>query len=179
MSRIGNNPIPIPDGVSIDIDGSNVRVKGPKGTLEQSFRPEMTVAVEDGTVVVRRDSDLKYQRALHGLTRALIANMVQGVTDGFEKSLELVGVGYRAEKKGKSLVLTVGYSHQVDYPEPEGITITTPSPTVVTVQGADKQQVGQTAAEIRQVRPPEPYKGKGIRYQGEQIRRKAGKTGAA
>lgn len=178
MSRVGKSPIPVPKGVTVEVDGRLVRVKGPKGQLEQGFREEVSVAVEDGTVQVNRGGETKAHRAFHGLTRALIANMVLGVTDGFRKSLELVGVGYRAEKKGNSLVLTVGYSHPVNYPQPEGINITTPAPTQIVIEGADKQKVGQTAAEIRAVRPPEPYKGKGIRYVGEQVRRKAGKTGA-
>lgn len=178
MSRVGMKPIPLPEGVEIAIDGSVVRVKGPKGELVQTVRPEMRVEVDDGRVKVARPSDAKPHRALHGLTRALIANMVVGVTEGYQKALEIVGVGYRAEKKGQTLVLSVGYSHQVQYPEPDGISITTPSPTAVLVAGTDKQKVGQAAAEIRAVRPPEPYKGKGIRYQGEQVRRKAGKAGA-
>jgi large subunit ribosomal protein L6 len=178
MSRIGNKPVAIPDKVTVTVDGNTVKVKGPKGELSQEFRPEMKVRVEDGMVLVERPSDDKPVRALHGLTRALIANMVQGVTGGYRKALEIVGVGYKAEKKGKNLVLTVGYSHQVNYPEPTGINISTTSPTVVVIEGMDKQKVGQVAAEIRSVRPPEPYKGKGIRYQGEQVRRKAGKAGA-
>jgi large subunit ribosomal protein L6 len=138
----------------------------------------MGIAVEEGNVVVTRPSDSKKDRAFHGLTRALLANMVQGVTEGYRRALEIVGVGYRAEKKGDALVLSVGYSHQVKYPEPDGIRISTTSPTVIVIEGIDKQKVGQVAAEIRAVRPPEPYKGKGIRYQGEQVRRKAGKAGA-
>lgn len=160
------------------VEGSTVRVKGPKGELSQTFRPEVRVRVDDGQVVVDRASDSKTHRAMHGLTRALIANMVQGTVSGYRKTLELVGVGYRAEKKGKVLVINVGYSHPVEYPEPEGLTITTPNPTTIVVEGIDKQRVGQVAAEIRSVRPPEPYKGKGIKYQDEQIRRKAGKAGA-
>ena len=178
MSRIGKKPVVVPDKVTVTVDGSTVKVKGPKGELSQTFRPEMTIKIEDGKVLIDRPSDAKEHRALHGLTRALIANMIQGVTGGYRKALEIVGVGYKAEKKGKTLVLTVGYSHQVQYPEPEGITIGTTSPTVVFIEGMDKQKVGQVAAEIRAVRPPEPYKGKGIRYQGEQVRRKAGKAGA-
>lgn len=178
MSRVGRKPIAIPKGVEVEVDGTRVRVKGPKGELVREFRPEVSIQVEDGSVVVRRSSDGKTHRAFHGLTRALLANMVTGVTEGFRKSLEIVGVGYRAEKKGNSLILNVGYSHQVEYPEPKGISISTPSPTTIVVEGIDKQQVGQVAAEIRSVRPPEPYKGKGIRYQGEHVRRKAGKTGA-
>lgn len=179
MSRIGKQPIPVPSGVTVTVDGDTVKVKGPKGELTQAIRPEVTVAVEDGQVVVTRVNDSKANRALHGLTRSLVANMVEGVTDGFRKTLEMVGVGYRAEKKGKTLVINAGYSHPVQYPEPEGLTLSTPAPTQIVVEGIDKQQVGQVAAEIRAVRPPEPYKGKGIRYQGEYVRRKAGKAGAA
>jgi large subunit ribosomal protein L6 len=178
MSRIGKMPIKVPSGVDVNVEGSTVKVKGPKGELSRSFRPEMTIALEDGQLRVERPSDAKPHKALHGLTRALLANMVEGVTNGYTKSLEIIGVGYKAEKKGDALVLTVGYSHPVSYPEPAGIKLSTTSPTVVVVQGIDKQKVGQVAAEIRSVRPPEPYKGKGIRYQGEQVRRKAGKTGA-
>lgn len=178
MSRIGRKPIPVPGGVTVTIDGANVKVKGPKGELQWQFRPEIAVEQEDGQLLVKRPSDSKEHRALHGLTRALIANMVEGVTNGYRRTLEIVGVGYRAEKKGSTLVLTVGYSHQVEYPEPAGIALSTASPTVVVVEGIDKAKVGQVAAEIRAVRPPEPYKGKGIRYQGEQVRRKAGKAGA-
>lgn len=178
MSRIGKKPIPVPAGVTVTIDGSTVKVKGPKGELQREFRPEIGVEQEDGQLVVTRPSDSKEHRAFHGLTRALLANMVEGVTNGFRRTLEIIGVGYRAEKKGDTLVLTVGYSHQVQYPEPKGISLSTTSPTVVVVEGIDKAMVGQVAAEIRAVRPPEPYKGKGIRYQGEQVRRKAGKAGA-
>ena len=178
MSRIGNKPVAIPNGVTVSVEGNTVKVKGPKGELTQAFRPEMTVAVNDGKVTIQRSGDDKAIKALHGLTRALIANMVQGVTGGYKKTLEIVGVGYKAEKKGKTLVLNVGYSHPVPYPEPAGITLSAPSPTVVVIEGTDKQKVGQVAAELRDVRPPEPYKGKGIRYQGEQVRRKAGKAGA-
>lgn len=177
MSRIGKMPVVIPSGVTVNLEDGLVRVKGPKGELTQTLRPEVSVTVEDAELTVARESDAKAHRALHGLTRALVANMVRGVTQGFQKSLELQGVGYRAEKRGNKLVLTVGYSHPVEYPEPDGVSISTPSPTVIVVEGADKQKVGQAAAEIRQVRPPEPYKGKGIRYQGEHVRRKAGKTG--
>ena len=178
MSRIGRKPIPVPANVTITVDGVNVKVKGPKGELDRRIRPEMDLAQEDGQLLVKRPSDSKEHRALHGLTRALLANMVEGVTSGYRKTLEIVGVGYRAEKKGKALVLNVGYSHVVQYPEPKGITLTTSGPTTVVIEGIDKEMVGQVAAEIRSVRPPEPYKGKGIRYQGEQVRRKAGKTGA-
>jgi large subunit ribosomal protein L6 len=178
MSRIGKKPIPLPAGVTLAVDGRTVRVKGPKGELSRVIRPEITVNVSDGVVTLERPSDAKQHRAYHGLTRALLANMVQGVTGGYRKALDIVGVGYRAEKKGTTLVLTVGYSHQVIYPEPAGITINAPTPTSVVVEGIDKEKVGQVAAEIRAVRPPEPYKGKGIRYNGEQVRRKAGKAGA-
>jgi large subunit ribosomal protein L6 len=178
MSRVGNQPIELPQGVEVKVDGDLVRVKGPKGELERRVRPEVAVKLEDGQVVVTRSSDQKQHRAYHGLTRALIANMVEGVSQGYRKALEIVGVGYRADKRGSSLVLNVGYSHEVEYPEPEGVSLTTPSQTQIVVEGIDKQKVGQVAAELRAVRPPEPYKGKGIRYEGEQIRRKAGKTGA-
>ena len=178
MSRIGNKPVVIPSNVTVTVDGNMVKVKGPKGELSQSFRPEVKVTVNDGKVTIERSGDEKSIKALHGLTRALIANMVQGVTSGYKKTLEIVGVGYKAEKKGKTLVLNVGYSHPVQYPEPAGITLSTQSPTVVVIEGTDKQKVGQVAAELRDVRRPEPYKGKGIRYQGEQVRRKAGKAGA-
>jgi large subunit ribosomal protein L6 len=178
MSRIGKKPIPVPADVTVAIDGSTVTVTGPKGELQRTFRQELTIEQSDSQLVVSRPSDSKKHRALHGLTRALLANMVQGVTQGYRRVLEIVGVGYRAEKKGDTLVLSVGYSHQVRYPEPGGIKISTTTPTVVVVEGIDKQKVGQVAAEIRAVRPPEPYKGKGIRYQGEQVRRKAGKAGA-
>ena len=176
MSRIGRKPITIPNGVTVTVDGSTVKVKGPKGELARTFEPSMKIGVENNEVTIERPNDDKRERALHGLTRALLANMVQGVTEGFKKTLEIVGVGYRAEKKGKNLVVSVGYSHPVNYPEPQGITLTTPAPTTIVVEGIDKQQVGQVAAELREFRPPEPYKGKGIRYQGEQVRRKAGKT---
>jgi large subunit ribosomal protein L6 len=177
MSRIGRKPIVIPAGVEVEIKETAVRVKGPKGELRQSFRPEMRIVHEGSELRVERPSDAQAHRALHGLTRALLSNMVEGVTDGFRKTLEIVGVGYRAEKRGDSLVLHVGYSHLVEYPQPEGITITSPTPTSVVVEGIDRQRVGQVAAEIRAYRPPEPYKGKGIRYQGEEVRRKAGKAG--
>lgn len=178
MSRVGNKPIPLPKGVSVEVEGNAVRVKGPKGELARETRPEITIKVDGDVVRVERQSDLKQHRAYHGLTRALLANMVEGVTNGYKRELEIIGVGYRAEKRGKTLVLNVGYSHPVEYPEPEGITLTAPSLTSVVVEGIDKQQVGQVAAELRSVRPPEPYKGKGIRYVGEHVRRKAGKTGA-
>jgi large subunit ribosomal protein L6 len=176
MSRIGKKPIPVPSGVDIKVDGATVKVKGPKGELTRTFQPNMKIRLENGELLVERPTDDKKDRALHGLTRALLANMVQGVTEGFKKTLEIIGVGYRAEKKGKNLIVSVGYSHPVEYPEPEGITLTTPAPTTIVVEGIDKQKVGQVAAELREFRRPEPYKGKGIRYQGEQVRRKAGKT---
>jgi large subunit ribosomal protein L6 len=176
MSRIGRKPITIPSGVTVAVDGSTVKVKGPKGELSRTFESSMKVRQEGNELLVERPNDEKRERALHGLTRALLANMVTGVTEGFKKTLEIVGVGYRAEKKGKNLVVSVGYSHPVNYPEPEGITLTTPAPTTIVIEGVDKQKVGQVAAELREFRPPEPYKGKGIRYQGEQVRRKAGKT---
>jgi large subunit ribosomal protein L6 len=178
MSRIGKAPIPLPQGVEVTIDGDRVRVKGPKGELERRIRPEAAVEMRDGELVVTRRAETKQHRAYHGLTRALLANMVEGVSTGFQKALEIVGVGYRAEKRGDTLVLIVGYSHEVPYPQPEGISLSTPAPTQIVVEGIDKQKVGQVAAELRAVRPPEPYKGKGIRYKGEQVRRKAGKTGA-
>ena len=176
MSRIGRKPVTIPANVTVTVDGSTVKVKGPKGELSRTFEPSMKINVEGNEVHVARPGDEKRERALHGLTRALIANMVTGVTEGFKKTLEIVGVGYKAEKRGKNLVVTVGYSHPVNYPEPSGITLTTPAPTTIVIEGIDKQKVGQVAAELREFRPPEPYKGKGIRYQGEQVRRKAGKT---
>jgi large subunit ribosomal protein L6 len=176
MSRIGKQPVTLPKGVDVKLDGGTVHVKGPKGELSLTVHPEMSVALDEGVVTVTRPSDQPRHRALHGLTRSLVFNMVEGVTDGFSRTLEIVGVGYRAEKKGNALGLALGFSHPVLFDPPEGITIEVPNPTTVVVQGADKQMVGQVAAEIRGFRPPEPYKGKGIRYQGEQIRRKAGKT---
>ena len=179
MSRIGKRPVGMPKGVDVTMTGNSVRVKGPKGELSLDVHPEMKVKILEHEVLVERPSDKAGHKALHGLTRSLISNMVGGVTHGYEKGLEIVGVGYKAEKSGKGIKLTVGYSHVVQYDAPPGIKIETPNPTTVVVSGADKQMVGQVAAEIRQVRPPEPYKGKGIRYQGEQVRRKAGKTAGA
>ena len=176
MSRIGKRPIPVPKGVDITIRGRTVQVKGPKGELSFDVHPDMKVKLEDGEVLVERPGDAQQHRALHGLTRTLVANMITGVTTGFTRTLEIVGVGYRAEKKGANLGLALGFSHPVLYEPPPGIEIEVPNPTTINVQGADKQVVGQVAADIRSFRPPEPYKGKGIRYQGEQIRRKAGKT---
>lgn len=177
MSRIGKKPIPVPQGVDIQIEGSLVRVKGPKGQLEREFHRDMVIKLEEGNLVVNRPSDAKNHRSLHGLTRTLLSNMVEGVTKGFQRNLELVGVGYRAAKQGNKLVLTVGYSHPVEFEPPAGIEIEVPAPTKITLKGADKQAVGQLAANIRAVREPEPYKGKGIKYEGEVIRRKAGKAG--
>jgi len=176
MSRVGKLPVPVPDGVEVHVDGTRVSARGPLGSLELSFDPDMGIELVDGEVRVTRPTDQVRHRALHGLTRSLIANMVQGVTEGFSRSLEIQGVGYRAEKRGRNLVLNVGFSHPVEFDVPEGIEIELESPTLVHVRGADKQLVGEVAAEIRHVRPPEPYKGKGIRYVGEQVRRKAGKA---
>ncbi len=178
MSRIGRLPIAIPAGVDIKIgEGNLVTVKGPKGTLERKLSADMNIAIEDGHVVVTRPSDLKRFRELHGLTRTLIANMVEGVTKGFEKTLEINGVGYRAAKQGKKLVLTLGYSHLVEMMDPEGIETVVEGQNKIIVKGISKEKVGQFAAEIRTKRPPEPYKGKGIKYDYEHIRRKVGKTG--
>lgn len=176
MSRIGKKPIAIPAGVDVKVDGSKVTVKGPKGTLENTFNPEISIAVEGNEIVVTRPTDDKNHRALHGLTRTLVANMVEGVTNGYSKTLEVNGVGYRAQKQGKNLVMNLGFSHQVIVPEIAGITIDVPSPNQIVISGADKQQVGQFAAEVREKRPPEPYKGKGIKYADEHIRRKEGKA---
>ncbi|MBQ8648646.1 MAG: 50S ribosomal protein L6 [Clostridia bacterium] len=176
MSRIGRKPITIPAGVEVKVNGSEVSVKGPKGELKNTFNPEIAIAVEGSEVIVTRPSDDKTHRSLHGLTRTLIANMVEGVTNGFTKELEVNGVGYRAQKQGKNLVMNLGFSHQVIVEEIPGITIEVPSPNKVIVSGADKQMVGQFAAEIREKRPPEPYKGKGIKYADEHIRRKEGKA---
>ena len=175
MSRIGRKPIEIPDGVEIDVQSGNVKVKGPKGELNQHVDADMTVSIDDGTVKVERPTDRGEHRALHGLTRSLIANMVEGVTDGFEKKLEIQGVGYRAQLKGKALEMSLGYSHPVSIPAPDGIEFEVPQPTEVIVRGIDKQLVGETAARIRKSRPPEPYKGKGVRYSGEHVARKVGK----
>ncbi|MCL6614699.1 MAG: 50S ribosomal protein L6 [Firmicutes bacterium] len=179
MSRIGRMPIEIPQGVEVRVEGNVVRVKGPKGELSQGFHPEMQVTVAEGRVVVSRPSDERFHRSLHGLTRTLIANMMEGVTKGYSRTLEIEGVGYRAAKSGEKLVLTVGYSHPVEIAPPPGIEFEVPSPTRIVVKGLDKQRVGEVAAMIRAVRKPEPYQGKGIRYENEKIRRKAGKTGKA
>ena len=176
MSRIGRQPIEVPSGVTVEISpGGSVTVTGPLGTLSQRVPARMAIAQEDGVVTVTRPTERGEDRALHGLMRTLVANMVEGVTNGFEKQLEIQGVGYRAQLKGSDLELAVGYSHPVTITPREGISFDVPQPTQVIVKGTDKQVVGQTAAEIRKVRPPEPYKGKGIRYQGEQVRRKVGK----
>jgi len=178
MSRIGKKPVPLPAGVTATVAGRLLTVKGPKGELQRTFHPDMGLTVKDQVVTVARPSDEAKHKALHGLSRTLVANMVEGVTKGYEKSLEIQGVGYRAENKPFGLTLIVGYSHVVDFKAPKGITLKAEQPTLVKVTGADKELVGQVAANIRDVRPPEPYKGKGIRYVGEQVRRKAGKTGA-
>lgn len=178
MSRIGKKAIPVPKNVTVTVDGRLVKVKGPKGELERRVHPEMAVALDNGAVVVQRPSDEPEHRALHGLTRTLVANMVDGVAKGYSKQLEIVGVGYKAEGRPYGLQLALGYSHPIEYRAPKGIKLSAPQPTQIVVEGADKELVGQVAAELRSLRPPEPYKGKGIKYQGEQIRRKAGKAGA-
>jgi large subunit ribosomal protein L6 len=175
MSRIGRKPVAVPEAVSVEIGTGTIAIKGPKGELEQAFSRDMAVAQDDRTIVVSRPTDRGEHRALHGLTRSLIANMVEGVTDGFEKRLEIQGVGYRAALKGKNLELALGFSHPVAIAAPDGIEFEVPQPTEIVVKGIDKQLVGQVAADIRKRRPPEPYKGKGIRYRGEQVLRKVGK----
>ncbi len=177
MSRIGKKPITVPAGVDVKIDGSTVTVKGPKGTLSNTFNSDMIIKSEGSEIIVDRPSEDKVHKSLHGLTRTLINNMVEGVTNGYSKSLDIEGVGYRAAKQGKNLVMNLGYSHQVIVPEIEGITIDVPAPNKIVINGIDKQKVGQFAAEVREKRPPEPYKGKGIRYTGERIIRKEGKAG--
>jgi len=177
MSRIGKQPIEIPKGVDVKIEGNKVTVKGQKGTLVKEFHKDMTIKIDEGKVLVLRPSDNKLHKSLHGLTRTLINNMIEGVTKGFEKSLEINGVGYRAQKQGKKLVLTLGYSHPVEMEEPEGITVEVPAPNKIIVKGSDKQAVGEFAAKIRAKRLPEVYKGKGIRYENEVIRLKEGKAG--
>ncbi len=177
MSRIGRMPVELPAGVDIKINDQVVTVKGAKGTLTQTFHKNITLEKDGTTILVKRPNDEKENRALHGLTRALLNNMVVGVSAGFEKSLDIVGVGYRAAKQGKKLVLTLGFSHPVEMEEPEGITFDVPTPNQIIVRGADKQRVGEIAAQIRKKRPPEPYKGKGVRYTGEFVVRKEGKTG--
>lgn len=177
MSRIGRKPINIPAGVEVKINGSEVSVKGPKGTLTQSFSPKMGIKQEGSEILVTRPDDQKENRSLHGLTRTLIHNMVVGVTEGFTKTLEVQGIGYRVQKQGKDLVMNLGYSHQVVVSDTEDIKIEAPNPNTIVISGIDKQKVGQFAAEVREKRPPEPYKGKGIRYQGEYVRHKEGKAG--
>ncbi|MEH7887214.1 50S ribosomal protein L6 [Heyndrickxia sp. MSNUG] len=177
MSRVGKKPIEIPAGVTVTLDNNNVTVKGPKGELSRTFHADIEIKVEDNVINISRPSDAKEHRALHGTTRAVLANMVEGVSKGFERTLELVGVGYRASKQGNKLVLSVGYSHPVEIEPETGIEIEVPANTKVIVKGTDKERVGALAANIRDVRPPEPYKGKGIRYEGEFVRRKEGKTG--
>ena len=179
MSRIGRRPVPLPKGVTANVQGHTVAIKGPKGEITRTFHPQMAFAVKDESVVVTRPSDESLHRALHGLSRTLVANMVEGVTKGYAKTLEIQGVGYKAETKPFGVQLVVGFSHPVPYHAPKGIKISVEGNTVVKVEGVDKELVGQVAAELRAIRPPEPYKGKGIRYQGEQVRRKAGKTAQA
>ena len=177
MSRIGRKPIDVPSGVEVKINGTEVTVKGPKGELKDSFHKDIKIELDGNTVVVTRPSDVKEHRALHGLTRTLVANMVEGVANGYTKELEVQGVGYRVAKQGKDLVMNLGFSHQVIMSEIPGITIDVPSPNKIIISGPNKQQVGQFAAEVREKRPPEPYKGKGIRYVGEYVRHKEGKAG--
>ncbi len=178
MSRIGKKPIDIPEKVKVEVSGADVTVTGPKGVLNRTLHPQMKVIIEKDVISVERPSDSKFHKSLHGLTRQLVANMVEGVNTGFSKVLEIVGVGYRAEMVGKSLRLSVGYSHPIIVKAPEGISFELPEPIKIKVLGTDKELVGMVAAKIRSFRPPEPYKGKGIRYQGEYVRRKAGKTAA-
>ena len=177
MSRIGRKPINIPAGVEVKLDGNVITVKGATGTLTQKIHPNMTVSIEDGVITVTRPNDDKENRSLHGLTRTLIANMIEGVTNGYKKELDVNGVGYRVQKQGKNLVMNLGFSHQVTMSDTDDITIEVPNPNKIIIHGADKQKVGQFAAEVREKRPPEPYKGKGIKYVDEVIRRKEGKAG--
>ena len=179
MSRIGKLPVDVPSGVNVNVDGNEVLVKGPKGELRQRVLEYVSVALEDGKVVVHRKGEAKEHRSAHGLTRTLVNNMVEGVSKGFRKSLEIQGVGYRASKSGEKINLTLGYSHPVSYDPPKGITLSVEGTNKIHVDGIDKQQVGQVAAEIRNLRPPEPYKGKGVRYEGEVVRKKLGKAGKA
>ena len=181
MSRIGKQPVVIPSGVTVTLDGQHFAAKGPKGQLKLQVRAPIEVGwgADDGTLVVTRPDDQTQNRALHGLTRSLVANIVEGVSQGFSKTLEIVGVGYRAQTQGTGLRLSLGFSHPIEFPAPKGITFEVPNQTTIVVRGPDKQQVGHTAAVIRAFRPPEPYKGKGVRYQGEHVRRKAGKTAAS
>jgi large subunit ribosomal protein L6 len=177
MSRIGKKPVPVTKGVTVTIDGNTVKVKGPRGELSRTLPADITVAVANDEVTVSRPSEESKHKALHGLSRTLVANMVEGVTKGFQKQLDIVGVGYKAETRPYGLQLALGFSHPVEYRAPAGIKLTAPTPTSIVIDGANKEVVGQVAAELRSLRPPEPYKGKGIKYQGEQIRRKAGKAG--
>jgi large subunit ribosomal protein L6 len=178
VSRIGRQPVPVPDRVQVEIEGSRVAVKGPRGELLREFHPDMLIEVQDDQLVVNRPTDQRHHRALHGLTRALLSNMVVGVTEGFRKELEIQGVGYRAEMAGNNLIMHLGYSHPIEVEPPAGIVFSfEPRSKVITVEGVDKEVVGQMAADIRKLRPPEPYKGKGVRYRGEYVRRKAGKAG--
>jgi large subunit ribosomal protein L6 len=177
MSRIGKLPIAVPAGVTVAIDGKTVKVKGPKGELHRQFPDGISVAQDGGIITVSRASDEERHKALHGLSRTLLANMVQGVTKGYQKILDITGVGYKAEVRPYGLQLALGFSHSIEYKAPVGVKLTAPQPTQIVIDGADKEKVGQVAAELRSLRPPEPYKGKGIRYQGEVIRRKAGKAG--
>ena len=177
MSRIGRLPVPVPSTVDVTIDGRQLTVKGPKGTLSRALHPDMSVSQEDGTLVVARPTEQKAHKQLHGLTRSLVNNMVVGVTDGYRKGLEITGVGYRATLNGRKLTLNLGYSHPIEIDPPEGITFEVENPTRLAVVGIDKELVGQIAAQVRSTRKPEPYKGKGVRYAGEQVRRKAGKAG--
>jgi len=179
MSRVGKMPIPLPQGVEVRIDGTHVTVKGPKGELSRDLDPEMRIEQTDGQVIVTRPTEQVRHRAMHGLTRSLVANMVTGVSDGFTKTLELQGVGYRAQMQGTDLVLAIGYSHPVNVPPPAGIEFEVEGTSKIIVKGINREHVGQVAADVRKIRPPEPYKGKGIRYSGEYVRRKAGKAGKA
>lgn len=178
MSRIGKLPVAIPKGVTVTLEGDSVRVKGPKGELARTLARDITIAMENNQLVLSRPSDAPEHKALHGLSRTLVANMVAGVTQGFSKQLEIVGVGYKAEARPFGLQLALGFSHPIQYKAPQGIKLSAPAPTQIVIEGADKERVGQVAAELRSLRPPEPYKGKGIKYVGEQVRRKAGKAGA-
>jgi large subunit ribosomal protein L6 len=177
MSRIGKRPVSVPGGVTVKIDGSHVSVKGPKGELQRNFHPAMQLSMADGTITVARPSDETQHKALHGLSRTLVANMIEGVTKGYSKQLEITGVGYKAEVKPYGLLMSLGYSHTIEVKAPAGIKLTAPQPTTVIVEGPDKEVVGRVAAEIRKLRKPEPYKGKGVRYSTEVVRRKAGKAG--
>ena len=177
MSRIGKHPVAVPNGVTVTVEGNTLTVKGPRGELSRTFHPDMKVTVENGNITVARPSEDAKHKALHGLSRTLVSNMVEGVTKGYQKQLDIVGVGYKAEARPYGLQLALGFSHPVEYRAPAGIKLTAPAPTQILIDGANKEIVGQVAAELRSLRPPEPYKGKGIKYAGEQIRRKAGKAG--